>query len=382
MDFLLNPSAHRRPLQSDEHRIVCLEAAHAALTQIQHWPGYTPTPLRSLGPLARQLDLREISYKDESERLSLGSFKALGGAYAAACELRRRLLKQFGIAASLAELFAGRYAEQLKSFTLCCATDGNHGLSVAYAARRLGCSCVVFMHEHGPEHKAAAIRHLGADVRRTSGTYDNSVAIAREAMGRDSSWILIADTSAAAFEQVPAEVIQGYGVMVHELLQQLQGRIPSHVFLQGGVGGFAAAIAGTFTDAFGSRRPTVTIVEPIAAACLMASARHGKASHVDGDLRTNMAMLACGAASPIAWTVLQNRADAFLTISDQIAAEAVRRLTSGEAAGLGIDVGFSGAAGLAGLLEAMRHQAVRKQLCLGPDSHVLVFGTEAGEKRP
>lgn len=382
MDFLLNPAAYRGPLEDSERRVVSLDGAYTALREIQRWPGYAPTPLRSLAPLAHRMGLREISYKDESERFSLGSFKALGGAYAAGCELRRRLRDRCGIDASLAEIFDGRHAAQLRSFTLCCATDGNHGQSVAYAGRRLGCACVVFMHEQASEHKAAAIRRLGADVRRTPGTYDDSVAIARETTSRDPSWVLVADTSTAISEQIPAEVIQGYGVMVHELLQQLQGRVPSHVFLQGGVGGFAAAIAGTLVDAFGSRSPRVIVVEPVAAACLLESARLGRAAHVGGDLRTNMEMLSCGVASPIAWTVLQRRADAFLAIGDEAATDAVRQLMSGVAAGTPIDVGFSGAAGLAGLLQVLRRPELREQLQIEADSHVLVFGTEGGEASP
>jgi diaminopropionate ammonia-lyase len=381
MDLLLNPSAQHGPLQLHEQRVVSLQASREALEEMQRWPGYAITPLRSLRPLAQRLGLREISYKDESGRFSLGSFKALGGAYAAGCELRRRLRDRFGIDASLGQVYDGRYATQLKSFTLCCATDGNHGQSVAYAARRVGCSCVVFMHEHAPESKAAAIRRLGADVRRTRGTYDDSVSIARKEAAWDSTCILIADTSTAEFEQIPAEVIQGYAVMVHEVLQQLQGRPPSHVFVQGGVGGLAAAVAGTLTEAFGKRCPTLIVVEPTAAACLMESARRGKASHVGGDLRTNMEMLSCGMASPIAWTILSRRADAFLTIADEAAIDAVHRLSIGEAAGAPIDVGFSGAAGVAGLLDVMKRDSLREQLKLGADSHVLVFGTEAGERR-
>ena len=380
MNFLLNPSAHRGPLQPHQQRVVSLNAARKALTEMQRWPGYAPTPLRSLGPLAQRFGLREISYKDESERFSLNSFKALGGAYAAGCELRRRLRARFGVNASLAEVFDGRHATQLKSFTLCCATDGNHGQSVAYAARRLGCSCVVFMHEHAPESKAMAIRSLGAEVRRTRGTYDDSVAIARKESSWDPKWILIADTSTAEFEQIPAEVIQGYAVMVLEILEQLEDtRTLSHVFVQGGVGGLAAAVAGTLAEAFGTRRPTLIVVEPATAACLMESARLGRAASVSGDLRTNMEMLSCGVASRIAWTILSQRADAFLTIADEAATRALRELTEGKAGESALNVGVSGAAGVAGLMEVLQCEPVRKQLNLGADSHVLVFGTEAGE---
>ncbi|MEO8779863.1 MAG: diaminopropionate ammonia-lyase [Rhodanobacter sp.] len=377
MELLLNQMAHRGPYSAAERRVVSLQGAAKALAEMRRWAGYDTTPLQACSALAQALVLREIAYKDEASRFSLGSFKALGGGYAAGCELQRRLRAQFGIDAAISDIYNGLYATELMTLTLCCATDGNHGLSVAHAARRFGCRCVVFMHAHAPEYKAAAIRHQGAEVHRIPGTYDDSVRVAREAV-RDSSWVLIADTSTTDFEQVPAEIIQGYAVMALELLDQFNGRIPTHVFVQGGVGGLAAAIAGSLAEAFGAQRPTLVIVEPETAACLMESARTGTAARIGGEQRTIMEMLACGEASSIAWTILQHRADAFITVSEDTAHDAISLLRSGTAAGFPIDVGPSGAASLAGLLEVTKHQAVREHLKLGPDARVLVFGTEAG----
>ncbi|HEY2678377.1 MAG TPA: diaminopropionate ammonia-lyase [Steroidobacteraceae bacterium] len=377
MELVLNRMSHRGPYSAAERRVVSLQGAAQALAEMRRWDGYKTSPLRALSALAQACALREIAYKDEAARFSLGSFKALGGGYAAGCELRRRLRGQFGIDAALSDIYNGRHAAELAALTLCCATDGNHGLAVAHAARQFGCRCVVFMHAHAPEHKAAAIRNQGAEVRRTPGTYDDSVRVAREAV-RDSSWVLIADTSTADFEQVPAEIIQGYAVMALELLDQFDGRAPTHVFVQGGVGGLAAAIAGSLAEAFGPQRPTLIVVEPETAACLMQSARAGRAARIGGDQRTIMEMLACGEASPVAWTILHQRADAFITIGDDAARDALTQLHSGSAAGFPIEVGPSGAAGLAGLLEVVKQQALRKRLELGPEARVLVFGTEAG----
>jgi diaminopropionate ammonia-lyase len=378
MQLVLNRWSHRGAYSAAEERVVSRQAATQALAEMRHWAGYSPTPLRAFSGLAQELGLRELTYKDEASRFSLGSFKALGGGYAAGRELQRRLRAQFGIDAAISDIYNGRHAAELAALTLCCATDGNHGLSVAHAARRFGCRCVVFMHAHAPEYKAAAIRRQGAEVSRIPGTYDDSVRVAREAV-RDSSWVLIADTSAAEFEQVPADIIQGYAVMALELLDQFDGGAPTHVFVQGGVGGLAAAIAGSFAEAFGPQRPTLVVVEPETAACLMESARAGTASRIGGDQRTIMEMLACGEASPVAWTILQHRADAFITIGDDAAREAVALLRSGTAGGPAVDVGPSGAASLAGLLEVMKHEALRQRLELGLDARVLVFGTEAGE---
>ena len=382
MELTLNPRSHRESYTAAEQRVLSLQSSQEALAEMRRWPGYAPTPLRTLGKLAASLGLQEILYKDEASRFALGSFKALGGGYAAARELQRRLRATFGVDAVLSDIHSGKYAAELKSYTLCCATDGNHGLSVAHAARRFGCHCIVFMHQNASARKAEAIARQGAEVRRTPGTYDDSVRIARDAADNNPGYVLIADTSESDFEQVPAEIIQGYSVMTLELLAQIgRSRMPTHVFVQGGVGGLAAAVAGSFAEVLGRERPTLVVVEPRAAACLMASARVGVPTRSGGDLTTVMEMLSCGEASPVAWSILQHRADAFITIDDEAACRTVEALKDCAATGeaVPIDAGPSGAAGLAGLIEINRHSSCREALKLGPDARVLTFGTEAGE---
>lgn len=379
MELHLNQAAHRRPASHAEQRVVSLPSAEQAHACISRWSGYAPTPLRSLEALAHQVGLTEILYKDESARFALGSFKALGGAYAATREVQR-LLRKRGVEASTQELIDGVWAQEAAAITLGCATDGNHGVSVAYAAQRMGCPCLIFMHPHASPNRERHMRRLGATVRRTPGTYDDSVHIARESL-RELGGALIADTSLEVFEQVPAEVIQGYTVMLREIVEQHAGTPPTHVFVQGGVGGLAAACAGWFAERFGSHRPILTVVEPEAAACLLASARLGRAAKVGGNLETVMGMLSCGEASPIAWTILQDRADAFMTIDDDAARRARDHLSRG-AAGIPLNVGYSGGAGLAGLLEIMSRPAQAASLKLNPDSRVLVFGTEAADEDP
>jgi diaminopropionate ammonia-lyase len=373
----LNPNAHRRAATSEERRIVSLQSATQALVEIRRWPGYTPTPLRDLAPLAAQLGVHEIHYKDESSRFSLGSFKALGGAYAAARQVQRMLRLRNGQDVSISELFGGHHAGEIHDITLCCATDGNHGVAVAFAARRMNCRCAIFMHEHASSAREKLMLDLGATVHRTPGTYDDSVRIAREAVGIQG-WVLIADTTVETFEQVPAEVIQGYTVMLLEILDRDPSALPTHVFVQGGVGGLAAAVAGFFAERFGERRPMLIIVEPDTAACLLASSHAGKASRVEGNLHTVMGMLECGEASSIAWTILKQRADAFITIDDETAVQAHDFLTRGDA-GETLDVGYSGAAGVAGLMAAITDPEVAAALRLEKASRILTFGTEMGD---
>ena len=373
----LNRNAHRREATSEERRILSLQSATQALVEIRRWSGYAPTPLRTLAALAAQLGVREIHYKDESKRFSLGSFKALGGAYAAARELQRMLRLRNGQDVSISDLFNGHHAREIKDITLCCATDGNHGVSVAFAAQRMNCRCTVFMHEHASGARERLMLELGATVRRTPGSYDDSVRIARESAS-NPGWVLIADTTVETFEQVPAEVIQGYTVMLLEILDQDPHAIPTHVFVQGGVGGLAAAVAGFFAERFGEHRPLVIVVEPDTAACLLASSNAGMASRVEGNLHTIMGMLECGEASSIAWTILKQRADAFITIDDETAVRAHDFLTRGNAGEM-LDVGFSGAAGVAGLMAAITDPEVAAALRLDKTSRILSFGTEMGD---
>jgi diaminopropionate ammonia-lyase len=371
----INSNAHRRPCSAAEQRIVSLQSAAAALDEIRRWPGYFRTPLHKLTRLANSIGTSEVLYKDESARFSLGSFKSLGGAYAGAREVQR-MLAAHGEQASLRSLFAGECAEKASAITLCCATDGNHGVSVAFAAKNLGCHCVILMHEHASQAREVKMRQLGATVRRIAGTYDDSVRLAREA-AQNHGWVLIADTSAEPFEQVPAEIIQGYAVMMLEIMEQIEGPPLTHVFLQGGVGGLAAAVAGFLAAKLGALRPMVIVVEPDTAACLLASAKAGHAASIGGSLETVMGMLSCGEASSIAWTILNERADCFLTIDDEAAVHAHDLLNRGDA-GCPLDVGYSGAAGVAGLIELIRQNEHRETLQLNAGSRILVFGTEIG----
>src|SRR5690349_20727020 len=98
----------------------------------------------------------------------------------------------------------------------------------------------------------------------------------------------------------------------------------THVFLQAGVGAFAAAMTGYFWDLLGKDRPRIVVVEPAAAACLFNSAKVGQPSRFEGPLDTVMAGLACGEPSTLAWKILDVGADYFMTISDERAVAAMR----------------------------------------------------------
>ncbi len=316
--------------------------AKAAITA---WPGYAPTPLVDL-PVPGVVRL-----KDEGPRFGLGSFKALGGAYA------------------VEKLVAARQARGMTDIVVTCATDGNHGRSVAWGARRFGCRCVIFVHETVSQGRIDAITAHGAEVVRVAGNYDDSVREA-DRQARANGWFVVSDTSYPGYTDVPRDVMQGYRLMADEAADQWAGPPPTHVFMQAGVGGAAAAVSVQIRDRF-DPAPRLVIVEPETAACLYESAVAGAPVAVGGTLHTIMAGLACGEPSLIAWQELGRAAFGFMTIPDVAAAETLRFLADS-----GLATGESGVAGLAGYCLAAHDPAARDRLGLTARSRILLFGTE------
>ncbi len=341
-----------------------------ARADISAWPGYAPTPLHALPGIAREAGIAALHLKDESGRFGLGSFKALGGAYAVAGVLSAELARRgAALSATTADLCAGRYAAETRDITVACATDGNHGRSVAWGAQRFGAACAIFVHGGVSQGRIDAIACFGAAIHVVPGTYDDAVRAAAAEAERQG-WFIVSDTSWPGYTEVPRDIMQGYRVMAEEALDQWPGPPRTHVVIQGGVGGVAAAVSVSVRTRL-DPAPALIVVEPERAACLLASAAAGAPTPAAGDLDMVMAGLACGEPSLIAWQELDRAAAAFLAIPDAAAIDAMRRL-----AREGIVSGESGAAGLAGLLLAAGDPAARAALALGPDSRVLAFSTE------
>jgi len=357
-------------------KILSLEALNEATAEISTWPGYAPTPLVNLDNLAEALGISRIYYKHEADRFGIGSFKALGGAYAVLRLLKQQILAEKGVGATAAQIASGMFADVCAKYTVTCATDGNHGRSVAWGARTFGCKCVIYVHATVSRGRCDAIAAYGAEVRRVPGNYDDAVRQASRDAQTDG-WQVVSDTSYEGYTDVPRDVMQGYGVMVEEALRQLPaGRSPTHVFVQGGVGGLAAAVCATLWEKLGARAPYTVLVEPDQAACLFRSAVAGDPVIIHGALDTVMAGLACGEVSLLAWEILKDGADAFMMIDDQAAIDAMRLLANGMDNQTPLVAGESAVAGLAGLIQACRHDDLRAKLGLNKDSVVLLFGTE------
>jgi diaminopropionate ammonia-lyase len=346
-----------------------------AFNEITQWPGYAATPLTALPSLAGRLGVGSLLYKDERLRFELKSFKALGGAYAVSRVLRARLAASDPpVVATLADLFSGRYADQTGRLTVTCATDGNHGRSVAWGAQRLGCACVIFVHETVSQARADAIAQYGAVVQRVAGNYDDAVRHAAE-QATLNDWTVVSDTSYEGYRDIPVDVMHGYGVMAAEVVRALE-EPPTHVFLQAGVGAMAASVTAAFWLAWGAKRPAVIVIEPENAACLLASSRAGRRVTVNGDLDTIMAGLACGEVSELAWPILQAGTQVFMTISDQHARVAMDLFANPAGNDSPIVSGETGASGLGALLAADADPVLASALGLSAQSRVLLIGSE------
>jgi len=345
-----------------------------AIAEISGWQGYAPTPLHPLPGLGQALSLGEVLYKHEGPRFGIGSFKALGAAYAGLRVLQTQLSASLGRLVGMDEISRGHLSPDASTVTLCSATDGNHGRSLAWGCKRFGAACKIYIHAEVSEARAQVMRDFGADVIRVAGNYDASVARARKDADANG-WFMVADTSWPGYRQPPLDVMAGYGLMADEACRAMP-TAPTHLFLQGGVGGLAAAVAAYHRQYWGDAAPRVVVVEPDLAPCLMASARAGGATSVDVTTETMMAGLSCGEPSELAWDILTDEASDYLTIPDSIIGPTMRLLARPLGSDPMIEGGESGVAGLAALVASARQPALRMALNLGPTSRVLLIGSE------
>jgi diaminopropionate ammonia-lyase len=342
-------------------------------------PGYAPTPLYHLPRLSRKLGVESLYVKDESRRFGLKAFKVLGGAYAMARHIAERLGKDIG-ELPFDVMTSEAVRKELKEVTFATTTDGNHGRGVAWMARQLRQKAVVYMPRGASPERLEAIRDEGAQAEIVDMNYDDAVRMTAERAGRHG-WVVVQDTAWPGYEKIPLWIMQGYGSLMQEALEQLHQVPPTHVFAQAGVGSFAGMAQGMLAAAYGENRPKVIVAEARIADCLYRSARSrkGKAIAVGGDLQTIMAGLACGEANSLAWELLRDYANAFASCPDFVAALGMRMLGNPLPGDPQIVSGESGAVttGLLALLMNSPGMAqTRERLRLGQDSRVLLVSTE------
>ncbi len=340
------------------------------------------TPLKRLRRLAEMLGVGGVWIKDESQRCDLRSFKVLGASYAMYQTMKKRL-ERSGEDVRLEDL-ARPYVQGSKGpLTFAAATDGNHGCGVAWMANSLGSWSRIYVPRDTSQQRIDAIEACGGEVTVIDGTYDESVDRVREDADR-YGWEVIADTAWAGYQQIPRWVIQGYSTIFSEVQEQLAAMAvtkPSHVIVQAGVGSLAASAISFYRTLLGDEAPRFVIVEPRTAACIFESIRigDGEPYRFEGDLTTIMAGLSCGRPNPLAWPVLQESADAFVSCSDSVAALGMRMyavpllgdplIISGESGAVSLGV-------LSLIMQCAELAPLRDMLELDQDSQVLLVNTE------
>ena len=313
----------------------------------QSLTAYKETPLVEL----KTKNIGAIYLKDESQRFGLKAFKALGGIWA-----MHKIISE----------------SPDKDLTFITTTDGNHGKGISWAAAQFGCKSFVYMPKGTVKVRAQAIRDAGsAQVTITDLTYDECVKYTAD-LAAENHWHLIQDTSWAGYEEIPFQIMRGYTTFAYEAINQMP-KLPTHIFLQAGVGSMAGAVAAVFAEKCKKNLPRITVVEPETAGCFYETFRigDGKIHSATGNGQTMMAGLNCGTPCALAWEILKNYAADTAIISDDVAAEAMRTLATRK-----IISGESGCAGFALADTALDSEELRRELELDANSIIFVINTE------
>ena len=344
-------------------------------------PQYERTPLVKLENLAKMLGVEGVYLKDESYRFGLNAFKVLGGSFAMAKYMADKLGKDIS-ELPYEKLISDEVRNELGDVTFFTATDGNHGRGVAWTANKLKQKSVVYMPKGSSLIRLNNIKAEGAKASITELNYDDAVRLATEDAAKVGG-IVVQDTAWEGYEDIPAWIMQGYGTMAKEAVEQLSEygvERPTHVFIQAGVGSLAGAVQGYMAAKF-EECPITVVVEADKADCFYKSAEagDGKPRFVGGDMQTIMAGLACGEPNTIGFEILKNYSEAFISAPDWVSAKGMRILGNPLVGDEKVISGESGAVTTGTLVSIMQDESLaelRKALKLDENSKVLLISTE------
>lgn len=374
LNSMKNDAVHPIPFLSSEE-------INKARTFHQSFAEYKPTPLVSLQTMAKRVGVKGLYVKDESYRMGLNAFKVLGGSYAIGKYIAKKLGKDI-TELPYETMISDDVKQKLGNITFTTTTDGNHGRGIAWTAKRLQQHAVIYMPKGTQEIRLKNIQNLGAEAEITDLNYDDAVRYTSE-QAKKNGWVVVQDTAWEGYTEIPTWIMQGYGTLALEAYEQLQNlgvEEPTHIFLQAGVGSFAGAVQGFFTNTC-KQNPVSVVVEAEAANCLYKSAclKDGEPHAVGGDLSTIMAGLACGEANTIGWEVLRDNSTAFVSCPDWVSANGMRILGNPDGNDDKVVSGESGAVSAGLFVEIMTNPELadlRKKLELNENSQVLIFSTE------
>ena len=322
-----------------------------AYKTISKWKNYSPTPLIHLDKLCKKLKINKIFYKDESKRFNLKSFKALGGAYA-----------------------VEKITKGNKDLIISTATAGNHGRSVAWGSKKLGLKCKIFISEYVSEFRAGVMRSFGAEVIRVKGNYDNSLKECIK-QSNQNNWQIVQDVAWHNYKIVPKLTMAGYSVMMKEISEQINNEKISHVILQAGVGGMAAAMVAGIAR-YLKNIPKIIIVEPESAACVLESIKIGKIKKIFVEKESLMGGMSCDEVSLVPWEILKNSVNYCVTVPDDYISNTIQSLAKSDFSSSKIIGGECSTPGITSLICLNNNIQTKKIIDLSPSSNVLLFGCE------
>ena len=322
-----------------------------AYSSISSWKDYSPTPLIELNKLSKELNINKIFYKDESKRFNLNSFKALGGAYA-----------------------VEKISKGNKNIVVATATAGNHGRSVAWGARRLNLKCKIFISEFVSDARGKAMRDLGAEIIKVKGNYEKSL-IECIKQSNENKWQIVQDVAWKDYTIVPKLTMAGYATMMKEIVDQIKTDQITHIILQAGVGGMAAAMIAGIAG-YLDYVPITIVVEPDSAACVLESIKTGKIEKIDIKRESLMGGMSCGEVSLIPWQIIKNSVKYCISLPDDNIGKTMKLLRNSSFSDESIIAGENSAPGIISLIASCENEKIKQKLQLNKYSNILLIGCE------
>ncbi|WP_038375141.1 diaminopropionate ammonia-lyase [Brachyspira alvinipulli] len=359
-----------------------LEIASESLNYLKTVKEYNETPLVELKNLAKKMKVKKVFVKDESYRMGLNSFKAVGVIYG----VSKVLCKILGVSIkdiSFNYFLNANVQDKIKDIVFSSVTDGNHGRGLAYTAKLLGCKCIIYVPKQTSKSRINAIRDLGADVIVSEYNYDDTLKLVIE-KSKEMGWYHIQDQAWDGYIDTANYISQGYTAIAEEIKNKMLDIKPTHIILQAGAGTFALGIMAYYTNLFKDNKPHMTIIEADTAGCYMKSAVNNCFSTVGGDLNTIMAGLSVGEPNIFAYNVLKDIVDYYITCPDEYSALGMRilgnpikndaRIISGESGAVCLGIAYC-------ICVNKNFESIRKEMNITEDSILLFISTEGDTDR-
>ena len=370
-----NPSYKKEIYGPSQVALFDTKSFNSAYSVVTSLPDYAETPLIQFPRLTAILGISSLHCKYEGERFGGSSFKALGLSSAVIVAVARILNKRLGVPVEVRDLVAGKFKDKTSSITFSAASSGNHGYALAWISKQLGANCKIYLPKDVSNNRKLRIQSLGAEVISVEGKFDFAVELCTQ-QSQVHGDVVISNLVQDGFEDIPKLIMNGYGIIAKEISDQLTGINPTHIFVGGGGGRFAASIAAFYSieTRFGS--PKIVVVEPEESDGIFQSVKNGSLSVSSSDGGSIMTGLVVKKPSPIAWEILKHNAFASITISDAMALEVLKAVCGGSYGDPPIAIGETGIAAIAGLVSVARSTLMRNELEINEDSNIVVVACE------